>query len=74
MIVDYTVSRIFITLAIKRSELSIAYAFKAGLGVVLKSFISLGFFKETLILIKSVSIAMMSVGGLGLYLSQPSLQ
>lgn len=72
MFVFYSASGIFITFAIKRIELSIAYAIWAGLGVVLTTFIGIMLFKETLTAVKMISSAMIFCGVLGLYLSQPT--
>ena len=46
MMVGYMCSGIFITLAIKRIELSVAYTVWAGLGVVLTSIIGICFFAK----------------------------
>ena len=71
MMVGYMCSGIFITLAIKRIELSIAYAVWAGLGVVLTSIIGIWFFRETIMPVKLGSIGLICLGVVGLYLSQP---
>lgn len=71
MILGYLASASLITLAIKRIELSIAYAIWAGLGVLLTTVIGIYFFKETLTLMKVVSVLLIIVGVMGLYLSQP---
>lgn len=72
MIVGYIASAVLITYAIKRIELSIAYAIWAGLGVFLTTLIGVYFFRETLTPMKMVSTAMIIAGVMGLYLSQPS--
>jgi small multidrug resistance pump len=72
MFVFYSASGMFITFAIKRIELSIAYAIWAGLGVVLTTFIGIMLFKETVTTVKMISTVMIICGVLGLYLSQPT--
>ena len=71
-VVFYSASGMFITFAIKRIELSIAYAIWAGLGVVLTTFIGIMLFKETVTTVKMISTVMIICGVLGLYLSQPT--
>ena len=70
--VGYLVSGILLTLAVKRVELSIAYAVWAGLGVTLTAVIGIYVFRETLTTMKVISMLMIVAGVLGLYLSQPS--
>ena len=72
MVVGYLASAVLITIAIKRIELSIAYAIWAGLGVLLTTLIGVYFFRETLTPMKVVSAVMIMAGVMGLYLSQPS--
>ena len=72
MVVGYLASAVLITIAIKRIELSIAYAIWAGLGVLLTTLIGVYFFRETLTPMKAVSALMIMAGVMGLYLSQPS--
>ena len=71
MMVGYVAAGVLMTFAIKRIELSIAYAIWAGLGVALTTFIGIAFFKETLTPMKMISAAMIVAGVMGLYLSQP---
>lgn len=71
MVVGYLASAVLITFAIKRIELSIAYAIWAGLGVFLTTVIGVYFFKETVTPMKVMSAAMIIAGVTGLYLSQP---
>ena len=72
MVVGYLASAVLITIAIKRIELSIAYAIWAGLGVLLTTLIGVYFFRETLTPMKVFSALMIMAGVMGLYLSQPS--
>ena len=72
MVVGYLASAVLITIAIKRIELSIAYAIWAGLGVLLTTLIGVYFFRETMTPMKVVSALMIMAGVMGLYLSQPS--
>ena len=72
MMVGYVAAGVLMTFAIKRIELSIAYAIWAGLGVALTTFIGIAFFKETLTPMKMISAAMIVAGVMGLYLSQPA--
>ena len=71
MIVGYLASAVLITFAIKRIELSIAYAIWAGLGVLLTTVIGICFFKEAVTPMKAASAALIIAGVMGLYLSQP---
>jgi small multidrug resistance pump len=72
MVTGYLASAALITFAIKRIELSIAYAIWAGLGVFLTTVIGVYFFKETVTPMKVISAAMIIAGVAGLYLSQPN--
>lgn len=72
VMVGYIASAVFITFAIKRIELSIAYAIWAGLGVFLTTLIGVYFFREGLTPMKAVSTLMIIGGVVGLYLSQPA--
>lgn len=72
MAVGYLASGVFITLAIKEIELSIAYAIWAGVGVLLTTLIGVFYFQETLSGMKVASAGMILVGVVGLYLSQPA--
>ena len=70
--IGYLASGILLTFAIKRVELSIAYAVWAGLGVMLTTIIGIYVFRETLTAMKVISTLMIVAGVVGLYLSQPS--
>ena len=63
MMVGYISSAVLITFAIKRIELSIAYAIWAGLGVFLTTLIGVYFFRETLTPMKVISAAMIIAAG-----------
>jgi len=73
MAVGYLASGILLTYAIKEIDLSIAYAIWAGLGVLLTTLIGVFYFQEALTGMKVASAAMILVGVVGLYLSQPSV-
>ncbi len=64
--VFYGASFVGLTLALKRLDLSIAYAIWAGLGLVLVTFIGIFYFKEPATLLKIVSIGLIVLGVVGL--------
>jgi small multidrug resistance pump len=67
--VFYGISFTFLTLALKRIDVSIAYAIWSGLGTALIVIIGFTFFKEPVTIIKVVSIGLIVVGVVGLHLS-----
>ncbi len=66
----YGVSFSFMILALKRIELSVAYAIWSGLGTALIAIIGIAWFQESVSLLKVVSILLIAVGVVGLHLSQ----
>src|SRR5689334_19871102 len=66
--VFYATSFIFLTLAIKRLEVSIAYAIWSGLGTLLIALIGVHFFNEPMNAIKAVSLGLIITGVVGLRL------
>jgi small multidrug resistance pump len=66
----YMVSFAFMILALKKIELSIAYAIWAGLGTALIAVIGIAWFGESMGLLKIVSIVFVVMGVVGLHLSQ----
>ncbi len=66
--VFYGLSFASLTLALKRIDVSIAYAIWAGLGTALITVIGIAYFKEPATLIKLISIGLIVVGVIGLNL------
>ncbi|MBW4615237.1 MAG: multidrug efflux SMR transporter [Desmonostoc vinosum HA7617-LM4] len=60
----------FLTLCLKRMEVSIAYAVWAGLGTTLIAIIGIIWFREAATLIKLISISLIIVGVIGLNASR----
>jgi small multidrug resistance pump len=67
----YGLSFIALTLCIKRIDVSIAYAFWAGLGTALIAVIGMAYFKEPISALKLVCLALIILGAVGLNLSSP---
>ncbi|MDQ6989301.1 MAG: multidrug efflux SMR transporter [Mariprofundaceae bacterium] len=65
----YVVSIIFLTLSLKKIELSIAYAVWAGVGTALIALIGIIYFKEPASIVKIVSLTLIIAGVVGLNLS-----
>jgi len=65
----YVASIVCLTLALKKIELSIAYAIWAGAGTALIAIIGVVYFKEPASLMKVVSLALIVLGVVGLNLS-----
>jgi small multidrug resistance pump len=68
MFVFYGFSFAFITLALKKIDLSIAYALWSGVGTALIAAIGVLYFKEPATAIKIGSIALIVIGVIGLML------
>jgi len=60
----------FLTLALKRLELSVAYSVWAGLGTILIAIIGIIWFRESATFIKLISIALIIIGVIGINASQ----
>ena len=58
----------FLTLSLKRLELSTAYAIWSGLGTLLIALIGMFFFKESMTMIKALSLGLIICGVMGLRL------
>jgi small multidrug resistance pump len=58
------------TLALKRIDLSFAYAVWAGLGVLLIGTIGIVYFKEPISVVKAVSMVLIVAGVVGLHVSR----
>ena len=67
--VFYAASFALLTLALKKIDLSIAYAVWAGAGTALIAIIGILFFKEPATMIKGISIVLIIAGVVGLNLS-----
>ncbi|MEH1999214.1 MAG: multidrug efflux SMR transporter [Nostoc sp.] len=60
----------FLTLALKRLEVSVAYSVWAGLGTILIAIIGIIWFRESATFIKLMSIALIIMGVIGINASQ----
>ncbi len=69
VIVFYCISFTFLGLAMKKMEVSIAYAIWSGLGTALIAIIGLLVFKETMTTLKLISLLLVIIGVVGLRLS-----
>ncbi len=69
LFVFYGLSFCAMTIAIKRIEVSVAYAIWSGLGTALIAAIGIFWFKESMTLVKLVSLGLVIVGIVGLNLS-----
>ena len=72
MMLFYILSLAVLTLALKKIEMSVAYAIWAGVGTALITIIGLFLFKEEISLLKIVSILFIIAGVVGLHLSSQS--
>ncbi len=64
--VFYLLSFMALTMALKRIDVSVAYAIWAGVGTALIATIGVVYFREPLTLIKVVSVGMIIIGVVGL--------
>jgi len=62
----YGTSLIFLTLALRRIHMSLAYAIWAGIGTALIALISYLYFNEPMSTIKLISLALIALGVIGL--------
>jgi small multidrug resistance pump len=69
MFVFYILSLVALTYALKKFDMSMAYAIWAGVGTALITIVGIYFFKESISLIKIASIMLIIVGVVGLHLS-----
>ena len=65
----YGISFTALTLVLKTIDVSVAYAVWSGLGTAIIALIGIGWFKEPISLLKTVSLAMIIVGVVGLNFS-----
>jgi len=68
--VFYGISFFFLTLALKRIEVSIAYAIWSGIGTALIAAIGILWFKESVTVLKVVSTVLIIIGVIGLNLGR----
>jgi small multidrug resistance pump len=69
LVVFYTLSFGMLTLALKRLEVSIAYAVWSGVGTALIAAIGVLWFKEPVTALKLISLGLIIIGVMGLNLS-----
>jgi small multidrug resistance pump len=69
LFVCYVASFVALTLALKKIEVSVAYAVWAGMGTALVAAIGIVYFREELTALKLVSLLFIIVGVVGLNLS-----
>ncbi|MGB6769400.1 MAG: multidrug efflux SMR transporter [Methyloceanibacter sp.] len=67
--VFYVCSAAAVVLALRRLELSVAYAIWSGVGTALTAMIGFAYFREPLTLIKLASLALVVLGVVGLSLA-----
>ncbi len=70
LLVLYLTSLVFLTLALKRIEVSVAYAVWSGMGIVIISVMGLFYFNEQLSLAKVIAILLIIIGVVTLNLSE----
>ncbi len=73
LFVFYAASFVAFTFALKKIEISVAYAIWAGVGTGLVALIGILYFRETINMIKIISILLIIVGVTGLNLSGTKL-
>ncbi len=69
MFVFYILSLVALTYALKKFDMSMAYAIWAGVGTAFITIVGIYFFKEPISVVKIASIALIIVGVVGLNLS-----
>jgi small multidrug resistance pump len=69
LFVCYGASFVALTLALKKIEVSVAYAVWAGVGTALVAAIGIGYFREEITALKLVSLLLIIAGVVGLNLS-----
>ena len=73
MFLFYILSLVALTFALRKFDMSMAYAIWAGLGTALITVVGIVYFKESISLIKISSIALIIIGVVGLHLSDKSI-
>ena len=71
LFVCYAASFTALTFSLKKIDLSIAYAVWAGAGTALVVLVGILYFRESITIMKSVSICLIILGVVGLHLDQP---
>lgn len=66
--VFYALSFTFLTLTLKRLDVSLAYAIWSGLGTLLIALIGVSYFNEPMSILKGISLSLIIVGVIGLRL------
>ena len=69
MFIFYLLSLTALTFALKKFEVSTAYAIWSGLGTVLITIVGIMLFKESISIVKVLSIALIIIGVIGLQLT-----
>jgi small multidrug resistance pump len=69
MIILYLLSFVSLTFALKKIDVSIAYAIWAGLGTALIATVGILWFKEPITALKIISLGLIIIGVIGLNLS-----
>lgn len=67
--VFYAISFTFVTFALKKIDVSVAYAIWAGFGTALITIIGIFWFKEPMNLLKMMSLFVVVIGIMGLHIS-----
>lgn len=70
LFVFYAASFVMLTLALKKIEVSVAYAVWSGFGTALIAVIGVVYFRETFTVMKVLSIMLIIIGVVGLSLSE----
>lgn len=70
LLIFYLGSLVFLTLALKRIDVSVAYAVWSGMGIVIISIIGLFFFNEHLSFAKVIAILLIIIGVITLNFNQ----
>lgn len=69
MVILYAFSLAFLTFALKKIDVSIAYAIWAGLGTALIATVGILWFKKPLSALKIISLGLVIIGVMGLHFS-----
>lgn len=69
MFVCYVLSLTFLTIAVKKIDVSVAYAIWSGLGTAMIAVVGIFYFGETVTMLKIISILLIIAGVVGLNLS-----
>lgn len=70
LLVFYLGSLVFLTLALKKIDVSVAYAVWSGMGIVIISVIGLFYFNEQISLMKVIAIVLIIIGVITLNFSE----